>query len=354
MGAPAPRSTLARRGATLAAVLATASLAAAGGGAAGGRQPAPLSGVTLPAGTGLRLLVAARVPFVLDVDSGRARPLAGIPPLRRGVLWVVGVGGRGAVVVAEREWPRQELYGVRGAGARAVPLGEGRALAAAGDGRSVWVLGPARGTRCVLRRVRLDGRVVRAPRPFPCAPIGDPAGGSLGLVANRTRLLDPRTGRVLLSMRFGIVAVAGKALVLAGPGRDLTLRDGTRGTERRLAWPSILGGLDAPAVDPRGRLVALAFADPAWNLGGEQAQDVWVLDTATGRLTQLPGMPAFVSLKFTSMAWTDDGRLVLLARERSGRQLVAVWRPGERRLALKTVRPPDLGSSGSDTFAPVR
>ena len=73
----------------------------------------------------------------------------------------------------------------------------------------------------------------------------------------------------------------------------------------------------------------------------------------TGKLTQLPGMPALVSLKFTSMSWTDDGRLVLLAQQRDGKDIVAVWRPGEQRFAMKTVGLP-APTSGSDSFAPLR
>jgi hypothetical protein len=155
--------------------------------------------------------------------------------------------------------------------------------------------------------------------------------------------------------RLGIVAVAGEKLVLEdGPGRGFTLLDTATGAQRRLPWPSILAGLDQPAVDPAGRFVALAFANPSWTSGAGQAFDLWLLDTKTGKLTQLPGMPAFVALKMTNMAWTLDGRLVLLAEERSGRDIVAVWRPGQQHLALKTVRIPDRSTSGSDSFAPLR
>jgi hypothetical protein len=139
-------------------------------------------------------------------------------------------------------------------------------------------------------------------------------------------------------------------LVLAGPNDQFTLLDSATRKERRVPWPSTLNGLDAPAVDPRGRLVALAFADPAF-LGG-QLTDVWLLDTKTARLTHLPGMPAFVSLKRTSMAWTHDGRLVVLG-ESAGKNVVAVWRPGEKRLAVKNVHVPDGSDSGSDSFAPL-
>src|SRR6266498_1514032 len=65
--------------------------------------------------------------------------------------------------------------------------------------------------------------------------------------------------------------------------------------------------------------------------GGGQAMDVWILDTQTGELAQVPGMPAVVDLKFTSMEWTRDGRLVFPVQW-NGKSLVAVWRPGDAKL----------------------
>jgi len=139
--------------------------------------------------------------------------------------------------------------------------------------------------------------------------------------------------------------------VLVGPDKQLALLDGATGSERRLRWPSILSGLEHyPPADPAGRFVAVSFAAPAWT-GGEQVLDVWLLDVRSGTLKQLPGMPAFVALKRTSLAWTVDGRLVLLG-ERGGRGVVAVWRPGEQRPAVKTMRVLDR-SGHSDSFAPL-
>ncbi len=317
------------------------------------RQPAPLHGVPLRSETGLHLVFADIPPQVLDIDTGRVKPLLGVPAVHHGVLWIVGVGGTGAVVVAQTAWPRAHIYGVRARGARVSSLGTGRNVWPANDGRTVWVQSVVGRSRCTLRRVGLGGRQLRAPRAFPCATISDPAGGSLGLVVHRTRVLDPLTRRTVLKARWGILAVAGQHVVLAGPGRQFTLLDAVTHAQQRLAWPSILSGGDEPAVDPRGRFVALTFGDPAWRGGSQQALDVWVLDTKTGKLTQLPGMPAFVALKSTSIAWTDDGRLVLLAEERSGRDVVALWRPGQKRLAVKTVHLPDRSDSGSDSFAPL-
>ena len=312
------------------------------------RDPVPLAGNALRGRTGLRLLVASDRPFVLDVDTGSVMPVHGVRTMSRGTLWVVGVGGRSAVVVARSAWARADVYAIRGRKARVTSLGIGTNTWPAADGRTVWVQSAASGSRCTLRRMGLDGRLLRAPQPFPCA-VSDPTAGSLGLVARRTRVLDPHTGRLVLGTRWGVLAAAGTKLVLAGPGRKLTLLDGVTRAQQRLPWPSILGYHDRSEVDPRGRFVALGFADPAWHGGGNQALDVWLLDTKTGKLAQLPGMPAFVSLKRTSLAWTDDGRLVLPG-ESNGRDVVAVWRPGQRRLGLKVVPLPER-TGGSDSFA---
>lgn len=319
-------------------------------------DPAPLRGAPLRGETGLRLVVADNPPFVLDVHTGRVTPVPGLRPLTRGTLSVSGVAGRAAVVVARSAWRRADLYAIHGPATRVAALGTGTDVIAAADGRSVWIKSLAGRSRCALRRLTLDGTEVRGPRTFPCASTIYP-GGSLGLVVNRTRVIDPSTGRMLLRTRWGVLAAAGTTLVLAGPSNHFTVLDAATHVQRRLPWPRTVGGLDAPAVDPRGRFVALAFANPAWKRepGARtyQALDIWLLDTRSGRIRQLPGMPALVSLKDTSMAWTDDGRLVLLG-ESGGRDVVAVWRPGLRQLAVKTLQLPERGDSGSDSFAPLR
>jgi hypothetical protein len=118
------------------------------------------------------------------------------------------------------------------------------------------------------------------------------------------------------------------------------------GARRVLARPSAIRFADEAAAAPDGRHVALDFADPAFHGTGTQVMDVWLLDTRTGGLAQLPGMPAIAHLKSTSFAWAPDGRLVLLSQDAG---LVAVWRPGERRLAARRLRLP-RPSGGSDAF----
>ena len=79
-----------------------------------------------------------------------------------------------------------------------------------------------------------------------------------------------------------------------------------------------------------------------------QVTDIWLLDLRTRRWRHLPGTPLITGVKFMSMQWTADGRLVLAGDfERFGEALV-VWRPGQDHLAIKRLDLPDY--AGSDTF----
>jgi len=329
--------------ASVATVLAAAAIGVAAPSSVGAdREPTALHGVPLRGATGLRILAADNPPLVLDVDAGRATPLRHVPILQRGFVEVVDVGGQSAAVFA-RTGRHSDIYGVRDRAARVAVLGDGAAIAAAADGRSVWIKAYAR-SRCTLRQHSVEGMQVRAPRAFRCATT-IASGGSLGIIVNRTRVIDPKTGQTLLRTRWGVYAAVGRTLLLASPGRTLTIVDASGRVLRRLEWPSRLVGLDHPAADSHGRYLALAFGSPA-----QQAFDVWLLDTKTMRLTQLPGMPILVPLKRTSMVWTNDGQLVLLT-QKSGRLAVVLWRPGEKSLTVKTLPLRDQRAGNSDSFA---
>lgn len=234
------------------------------------RRPGPLRGVPLRGKTGLRLLVSHKPPVVLDVDAESVTPLQGVPSVGRGSVLIVGIGARAAVVVAEPERGRVQLYALRSSGVPVVRLGTGVEVAPAADGRSVWVKSSARRSECTLRQVGLDGRVIRAPRTFPCAFTISPA-GSLGLMVSRTRVIDPMTGRTVFrtplgsfSTPLGIVAVAGEKLVLDdGSGGELTVLDSATGARWRLPWPSTPGSLDQPAIDPRSASLRSRSPTPA-------------------------------------------------------------------------------------------
>lgn len=321
-------------------------------GALGAGEPGEWHGRHLGSQTGLRLVVADEPPFVLDVDGGSVTRLRGVG----NTLYVVSASDGGVVMAAEPGTPATNLrlWAVLGPGAAPTPIGDGRDVVPAAGRAGVWVTRIVRPRHCVLLRIGLDGRRSAA-RAIPCSWVIAPA-ANLGLVVHRTRIIDPRTGRKVFGSRGGVLAVAGRrVLVGAGiryrKGFRFNVLDTAGGAGHGFRWPSILADLDTPQVDPRGRYIALPFADPSYHLTGNQVLDVWVLDTVTGRLTHLPSTPAYVSLKRTSIAWTHDGRLVLLGEE-DGRAFVGAWRPGERTIALKSVRFPERKGS-SDAFAPL-
>jgi hypothetical protein len=325
-------------------------------GSAPARGPVDLKGTPLGGRTGLRLLVADSRPFVLDVDRGTVTRVRGLPAAAVPGFSVLAVSGRAAVVTAlDSPSGNKPLYLVRSEQASATSLGIARDVVPAANGTGVWITRIASPGHCRLQRIGFDGRRT-APRAIPCNWVPAPA-GSLGLVVRRTRVIDPLSGRKVLAERQGIIGVAGDRILVAGgpgyaPGYRFTLVDASTGARRHLAWPSIVGSVSVPAIDPRGRYIALEFGNPSWDQTGWQVLDVWVLDTTTAKMTQLPSMPAYVSLKATSMQWTHDGRLVLLA-ENDGRAFVAAWRPGQRTLPIKAVSLP-ARNGGSDSFAPLR
>jgi hypothetical protein len=63
-----------------------------------------------------------------------------------------------------------------------------------------------------------------------------------------------------------------------------------------------------------------------------------------------PARPLITAVKFMSLAWTADGRLLLAGNfDRFGKAL-AVWRPGQDHLAVRPLPLPD--PAGSDAFVP--
>jgi hypothetical protein len=343
------------RGSALLAVVTAFALAASGSASPG---PRPLRGVPLHGATGLRLLVAANPPYVLDVDSGRRTRVTGLRTSPHAVLWVRPAGSDALLVLdrlrPRRKLPTQEIYVLRHGTTTARLLGTGWGVAPSADGRAVWISAYVSARHCKLREVRLGGRQRRADRPFPCGWL-DP-GGALGLIVHRqTRdeLLDPSSMRTLLRAPR-ILAVAAGRVLAEDRAKRLTLIDMRTGERLRLTWPSSIGGVgsqggaDEVAVDASGELLALGFSDPAYQGGGTQVTDVWLLEAETGRFRHLPDMPAIVSLKFTSWIWTSGGRLVFLA-ETEGSTVVGVWKPGAQRIAVRRVKLSER-NSGSDSF----
>jgi hypothetical protein len=301
-----------------------------------------LRGVPLQKGTGLSLLVAdAPAPFVLDVDRGTAQPITGLPEDgERGVI-VLPVS-ENALVLSERFCSRcgsvSSAYLVRRDSLAARRLARVYEAVPSREGNGVWTL-RRRGGRCEINRIDLDGRPLYAPRRVRCGTglvVDLPAGlllsytGPLGSDAHNA-LLEPNGDIARLPYQDAQPVVGNLVLTGADRHTPLVLHDVKSGASTRLSWPSRMPALGVVTGQPNGSLATIDFA--RYSRG--HRFDLWLLDTRTRRWQHLPGMPAHVVPKTTDVEWTSDGRVVLLARD-----VLAVWRPGEKRLAVGRVKPP--------------
>ena len=330
------------------------------------RASGPLAGVPLAGRTGIRLLVARDPrPFVVDVDQERVRPVTGLPSDGERVVSVLPVGEH-AVIVSDRvctscRTPGPEVYGIWRDSTNAARLGSAQEVVAARDGRSVWLLGHQTTTACTLRQVGLDGRPRRPARPVSCTTklLGElPAGLLVASGTSEdpwewpTSLVDHHGHRTRLGFPAADLLAATGELVLtnAEPLAPLTLTNLRSRVRWPLGWPSRLrGGTHIAAVHPNGRDIAIGFHGLA--APGEAGYDLWLLHAATRRWQHLPDLPAAdIAAKATDLAWTGDGRLVVLTQTATGGQVVAVWRPGQPRLALRQIKLP-TPSPGTDTIA---
>jgi hypothetical protein len=330
------------------------------------REFRPLAGLPITGRTRLRLLVASDPrPFLVDLDQDSVQPVTGLPTDGERVVSVLPVGEH-AVIVSDRVCtscrpPGPEVYGIWRDSTSAVRLGSAQEVVAARDGRAVWLLGHQTTTACTLRQVGLDGRPRRPARPVSCTTklLGELPAGLL--VASGTSedpwewpasLVDRRGHRTGLGFPAADLLAATGQLVLtsAEPLAPLALSNLRSRVSWRLGWPSRLrGGTHIAAVHPNGRDIAIGFHGLA--VPGEEGYDLWLLNTATRRWQHLPDLPAAdIAAKATDMAWTGDGRLVVLTQTATGGQVVAVWRPGQPRLALGQLTLP-TPSPGTDTLA---
>ena len=225
------------------------------------------------------------------------------------------------------------------------------------DVAATWVLRWPHVGPCTLRLAPGTRPAVRVPcgdlvRATGAGVILAPGNGGPG-----ERLVNPFMGSVRARVSGSLFPIHGDLLLEndglqpGGPTGtqfgNLSLVNLTSGDRRQLPWPSYFGNLIRVAVEPHGSLVAIDFGSPAYP-GPAQAEDIWMLDTATGNFTHMPGYPAQVEIKFSNITWTNDDRLVIVAQG-AGRTVVGIWKPTGATLPLRTL--PIL--QGYNSFVPI-
>lgn len=303
--------------------------------------PSRSGAVPLEGPTGLRLLVADVPPFVLDLDRESAQRITRLPTGGDRGVSVVPVG-KDALLFSYRFCngcrAGPSVYLVRRGSTAAAPLATPSEVVPARDGEGVWTF-HRHAHRCTIREIGLDGRPVRSARHVSCrvSLVAELPTGLLvsyigpGGTDAHNALILPDTG--VLRLRYQQAQPVVGNLLLTGLDRrtPLRLHDIGSGATHRLRWPSrpdySLGDVTG---DPNGRLAIVEFA----KFSPEHRVDMWLLDTQTHRWKRLPGMPARIVPKATDVEWSLDGRVVILSGN-----VLGVWRPGSRHLAVGQVRP---------------
>lgn len=313
---------------------------------------APLTGDPLAGPTGLRFLIAADPPVILDVDRDSAEVVPGIPA--GSVASVERLGSEALV----SSWcsdcgPLWRADAVDHESRAARPVVSGSSVTAAVDGRGVWVLAGTGPDSCRLRRIEVSDGAQTVEREADCRLMlrDDTTAGLImsfvpELAADESwDELWPAAGPPVRMPRIH-GATAEWIIGAERSTRAFVLTSPRSGERRELPRPTDVGrpGLGLPSPD--GRSMAFSFEHPAWP-GPVQRMDVWLLDLATFEWRRAPSMPVGVALKVTDLSWTPDGRIVVLGEFDQVGQAVAVWRPGAERLQVRPVR---LPAAGADSF----
>lgn len=316
---------------------------------------APLAGRT-----GLGLLVGGSGLRRVDVDTGRAEPVAGVPVDPKSP--VVQVVAAGSVVYAlavpcppSGTGTVYRMPGDGSAGAERVATAD----ALLSDGDSVWAIDYADPPApVVLRRLDRSAGPVRLPSEAdPVAVAGTmivvsllPQPAALGAPAT-VALLDPATGTVTTRLGQGVLLAATSRAVLWTSGRcpgdaacavcRSRLDDrGTPASAPECRWTLPSGrqpsSWDA-AVSQDGNRVAFQLSrttpDPTYRDDHPaNPSDVAVLNLVTGELTTVPGLE-IPPKSDAALVFDRDGWLAIgLSHGDQGR--VALWRRGAARLQL--------------------
>lgn len=310
-----------------------------------------LEGEPLAAKTGLTVLVAADPPVLIDIDRSRSRAVAGFPSGRDRTVNVFRVGRRVVVESYCDSCANGDLFLLDQDQTRLKQIGSGAGFVPSADGRGVWVLRMDDRDRCSLAQISLTGQERTPARKVGCdrALLQDTA---VGLVwtsqeEEAEAVILPSVGGLEVFRAPRIIAVVGTQVLSDDPAADaFVLTDVETGQRVNIPKPTSIGEASEGLLSPNGRMLAISFDQPALP-GPRQRMDTWVLDLPTRRWTRLPSMPVNAALKFTGMAWTKDGELLLLGLFDDLGEILALWRPGSDQLALREI---DLPPGGANAF----
>jgi hypothetical protein len=350
--------------------------------AAGTVKPAPpaMSGVPMPAGSSLQLLLTGPRPAWFWLATGHAVPIKGLSWDRWGYSFTRVAGGWSALpgtagpacgaFCADRPacaamcaGPPVLYYFIADGSARAARLASGVGVAASDGSGAVWLITYRRSDADITTTPALAQEVTTAGRPLgpryrlpagyqPLRAVGrdlllGPVAGEAPQEAVVDKLWDPVTRRVVRT--FADVIAAGPQAIAWGPicvhcpVHVLNLLTGTNATIPlpRGAWATTNQG----TFSPDGRYLAFALWAGTARDGGPTLTRIAVIDIKDPRLLIVPG--STLSWDVTNRAsrlsfgWQPRGHRLIAVLPGSGQTIqVASWQPGQARLWVATTQIP--------------
>jgi len=327
-------------------------------------KPAPsaMSGLPMPPGSGVRLLLTGRRPAWFWTATRRTEPIKGLPLDRAGYGFIRVVGGwsaqpytAGPGCLPTCAGPRLPNYFIADGSRRAARIGPGFGVSASSGSGAVWLVTFRRSaanigvTQARARQVTTAGRPAGPRFRLPAGYLIQRAvGGDLLLApvdqgpgAVRYKLWDPGTRRVAGTFRDVIAAgprqIAWPACVSC-PVHVLDLATGTTATipVPRGTWANNDGTFSSD-----GRFLAFVLSAGAAEQFGVQAR-IAVIDTVSRRLLAVPGttLSGAVAQRL-SFGWQASGHRLIAVLPRPGPTIqVASWQPGAAHLLVATARIP--------------
>jgi hypothetical protein len=325
------------------------------------RLPTKMTGLPMPAGTNLRLLLETANKYPGTVKAAwystatrQTEPIAHLPRadysfFRHGGGWSVAVIRNTSACAGY--WcagPPVQAYFIADGSLTATRIGAGFQVQSSNRDGAVWLVSYPRSTdniRTTSARVQLvstTGQPLGPRYRLPAGYLLDRGVGNYLLLSSvRTRprppylseLWDPRTGQVV--RRVDNVFGVGPGQIAWNPGcRGCRAQVLNVSTGQSVTLP-IHGGQLSGFFSDDGRLLAM---QPASGNG-----PLVVFDTQTRALTVIPGTALRFSVAM-SFSWQNGGhRLIVLAAPGNSSletNQVAYWDPGDTRLRVATIQIP--------------
>jgi len=325
--------------------------------------PSAMSGLPMPAGSGVRLLLTGPRPAWFSTATPRIEPIKGLPWNRAGYGFTRVVGGWSAQPYTASPGclptcagPPLPNYFIADGSPRAARIGPGFGVSASDNGGAVWLVTFPRSadeigaTPARARQVTTAGGPAGPRFRLPAGYLIERAvGGDLLLVPEsqvqgpvRYKLWDPGTRRVAGTFSDVIAAspqqIAWGPVCVHCPVHVLDLLTGTAATipVPRGTWANNNG-----TFSPDGRFLAFLLSAGAAEQFGVQAR-IAVIDTASRRLLAVPGTTlSGDAAQRLSFGWQASGHRLIAVLPRPGQTIqVASWQPGAAHLLVATARLP--------------